>query len=362
MKKRRIIGAIVVLGLLIGLFCAPVRAAKTFFFVAVDDAIPLTLTAPPHQAATGLYVPYTVFDASPNGIVPAYDAEKQTLVLFNRSQRLVFDLGADSVSDENGKSSTALTTYRNGLLYIPIALCASHFGLSYSMLTSADGYSVLRFTTGNAVYDDATFIEKAENLISYRVSQYESEQTTTAAQPNTPTAQQPQPEEPVHTPVSIYAAITDVTVMADAATVLERNGLRAAFFLTEGEITENPELVRRLYAGGHNLGVTVAADETEVSAALARANDALDAAINGKMLMALITQEQAQELSGYRVFIRPDTAPTTEELLQMQDVSVLLVCDSSAVRVITALNQAQLPIKLLRETTALSGQQSEEND
>lgn len=353
MRRNRLICVLLALTLLVGLLCAPVNAASTFFFVAVDDAIPLTLTAPPHQAATGLYVPYTVFDASPGGVVPAYDAEKQTLVLFNRSQRLIFDIGSDTVTDENGDSSTVLTTYRNGLLYIPIALCASHFGMSYSMLTSADGYQVLRFTTGGAVYDDATFIEKAENLISYRVSQSETPGQTEKPPAQGPNTQQPPAEEPVHTPVSVYAAITDAAVMADAATVLEKNGLRAAFFLTEEEITKNGELVRRLYAAGHTLGLTVSAEETDPASALARANTALDATLCGKSLMALVTAAQADGLSGYRVFVRPEQQLTTDALLQMQDASVLLVCDSNAVRVITALNQAQLPVQQLRETTRL---------
>lgn len=42
------------------------------------------------------------------------------------------------------------------------------------MLESQDGYPVLRFTTGSEVYDDSLFIEKAENLIAYRVAQQSS--------------------------------------------------------------------------------------------------------------------------------------------------------------------------------------------
>ena len=352
MIKRRFLCTLTALCLLLTTLCAPVSAASGFFFVAVDDAIPLTLSALPHYAATGLYVPYTVFDAGPGGVVPAYNATDQTLVLFTRSQRLIFDLNSDTVTDESGKSSTALTTYRSGLLYVPLSLCASHFGLSYSMLSSADGYPVLRFTTGSEVYDDALFIEKAENLISYRVSQAETPDNGLQPQPGSADNPQPPEEKPAHEPVSVYLAVTDVSVMADAATVLEKNGLRAAFFLTAGEITENADLVRRLYAAGHALGVTAEADADDISAALTRANDALDRVLNRRALMALVPTNQADGLTGLRIFAAPDTQPTLEQLQGAQRAE-LVVCGADAVRMITSLNQAELPIQLLRETTVL---------
>ena len=351
MKKRRFFCILTALCLLLGLLCVPISAASTFFFVAVDDAIPLTLTAPPHEAATGLYVPYTVFDAAPGGVVPAYNAAEQTLVLFTRTKRLIFKLDSDTLTDENDKSSTVLTTYRNGLLYIPLATSAAHFGLSYSLLTSADGYPVLRFKTGSEVYDDDVFLDRAETLISYRVSQYDQPDATDP-QPGT---DNPEPDEPevTHDPVSVYPAITDVSVMADASTVLERNGLRAAFFLTADEIRQNPDLVRQLYTAGHRIGLTASPDAADVSAALEDANDALYDVLFCKTLMALVTPQQAEHLAGYRVFTIPDTRPTVDEL-QAAEASVLIVCGEDAVRTITLLNQAGVSLQLLRETTQLA--------
>ena len=94
-------------------------------------------------------------------------------MLFTRARRLIFDLAEETVQDEDGNVSTVSVSYRGGVLYVPLGLCASHFGLSTSMLTSAGGYTVLRFTTGSQVYEDSLFIEKAENLIAYRIAQLE---------------------------------------------------------------------------------------------------------------------------------------------------------------------------------------------
>ena len=55
--------------------CTPALAEGDLLFVAVNDSIPLTLTALPYESSSGIYVPYTAFDASPGGVIPAYNAQ-----------------------------------------------------------------------------------------------------------------------------------------------------------------------------------------------------------------------------------------------------------------------------------------------
>ena len=96
------------------------------------------------------------------------------MFLLSRTRQMIFDLAAGTVSDESGSVSTANVLYRGGILYLPLTFCASHFGLKTTMLESAGGYQILRFTDGSEVYDDSLFVEKAENLIAYRVRQSQS--------------------------------------------------------------------------------------------------------------------------------------------------------------------------------------------
>lgn len=165
MKRRRILSLLLIVAMLACL-CVPVSADGELFFVAVNDTIPLTLTVFPTYSGGTLYVPYQVFDSQPCGVTPSYNQTRQTYVLFNRSRQMLFDLAAGTVSDESGSVSTANVLYRSGILYLPLTFCASHFGLKTTMLESAGGYQVLRFTDGSEVYDDSLFIEKAENLIA----------------------------------------------------------------------------------------------------------------------------------------------------------------------------------------------------
>ena len=173
MKLRRWVCFLLCLVLTVCL-CTPALADGELFFVAVNDTIPLTLSVFPTYSGGTLYVPYQVFDSQPCGVTPSYNQTKQTYVLLSRTRQMIFDLAAGTVSDESGSVSTANVLYRGGILYLPLTFCASHFGLKTTMLESAGGYQILRFTDGSEVYDDSLFVEKAENLIAYRVRQSQS--------------------------------------------------------------------------------------------------------------------------------------------------------------------------------------------
>ena len=69
MKKRRVFCALLALVLCVSL-CTPILADGDILFVAVNDSIPLTLSALPYESSSGIYVPYTAFDASPGGVDP----------------------------------------------------------------------------------------------------------------------------------------------------------------------------------------------------------------------------------------------------------------------------------------------------
>ena len=315
--------------------CTPALAEGDLLFVAVNDSIPLTLTALPYESSSGIYVPYTAFDASPGGVIPAYNAQAQTFVLFTRQRRLVFDL-------------------RGGMLYVPLVYCASFFSLKVSLLQSTSGYPILRFTTGSEVYDDSLFVEKAESLIQYRIDQMN---TPEPSQPQTPAQQEPdKPEqpEPEQMPATVYLAFTNAETMADNAALLEKSNLRGTFFLTAAELTADPALARRLYAAGHILGVTVTEDCENVSASLLEANDALCRALNTKTLFALLPAWQQDGITDFSVLTRPQEPVSAEFAVQQTNAPQLLIVSQDAAQTLSTLAAAGANIELLRETTKLS--------
>lgn len=356
MRKRKILCAVLALVLCLSL-CTPIGAEDDILFVAVNDTIPLTLTALPYESSSGIYVPYTAFDASPGGVIPAYNAAAQTFVLFTRQRRLVFDLAEGTVTDQDGNVKTVSTTFRNGILYVPLVYCSSFFGLKVSMLKSEAGYPILRFTTGSEVYDDSLFVEKAESLIQYRI-----DQMNTTESPSTPSSGQqnpaknptdPKPAEPEQPPATVYLAFTNAETMAENAALLEEYQLRGTFFLTSAEITADPSLVRALYAQGHIIGLRVTEDCTDVAASLLAANDALRETLNCKTFFALLPAWQQEGITDFRLLTQPQETISAELAVQQTATAQLLVISENASQTLSTLYAANANIELLRETSPI---------
>ena len=129
MKKRRVFCALLALVLCV-LLCTPILADGDILFVAVNDSIPLTLSALPYESSSGIYVPYTAFDASPGGVIPAYNAQAQTFVLFTVSS-LTFPKEPSLIRTATSKpsrqrSAAACCTYRSSTAHRSSA-SRSHF-------------------------------------------------------------------------------------------------------------------------------------------------------------------------------------------------------------------------------------------
>ncbi len=333
MNRRRWIVLLLVLALAAVWLALPAGAVD-LAFVAVNDTIPLTLSGSslPFYSSGVLYVPYTIFSQLSLGFYPSYVPEGGTLTMFSRNQRLVYNLVSGTVTDEDDTVSYLSAVTRGGVVFLPAAFTANHFGVQCSTLLSADGYRVIRFTTGSQVYDDSLFIEKAENLISYRVEQFVESQEPAA--PDTPAetvtpSQEPDPPEEEQTPPEIYLAVVDASTMEDALAQLEAAQVPAAFFLTAAEIAENGELVRRIEAAGHTVGLTVESGE-DVEAGLSAANEALDRVLGRKTLVALVSESDAAAVEGrYCLFARPSVRLTASEAAEAFGETCLYICDGS---------------------------------
>lgn len=159
------------------------------------------------------------------------------------------------------------------------------------MLESAGGYQILRFTDGSEVYDDSLFVEKAENLIAYRIRQNQSGSQSPERptdRPNSGSQGTQEPPAAEKKPATVYLAFTGSETMRASMAALETYKLHGTFFLTEAEILADPSLVFELLAAGHSIGITAGEDDADLSGALTRANDALCALTCQKTLLALL--------------------------------------------------------------------------
>lgn len=320
-------------------------AAGSLCFVAVNDAIPLTLPASdaPYYSGGTLYLPYTAFNANPGGIIVSNNVDQNTFVLFTRTSRLVYDLTAGTVTDESGAESPVTVTYRGGMLYIP-ASAAEHFGLSVSILTAKNGETIIRFTNGSQVYDDSLFVEKAANLIDYLNQQEEAPSQDAPDEPSWSGGETANPPETK--PAEVYLAFAGDAVSQETLDLLTDYQYQAAFFLTADQLREDRDLIRAIYAKGHT--VALAADSIS---ALDEANEALDDALFLKTILALVPSGTAADDGAWRL-IQDTGLPAQAQWLAAETPS-LLVCRSDAAALLEQLRTAQASVLQILETTVL---------
>ena len=348
MKKR--IALLLALVLAFALL-SPLAQAADLYFVAVNDTVPLTLSgdSAPFYSGGELYASRAVFSVSGLGITPSYNETGKTLTLFARSSRIVFYLDENRTVDETGAELSLSVIRKNGVIYVPVAACAEHFGRSVSYLTSSDGYRVLRFTSGSQVYDDSLFMEKAANLIAYRASQYQNEQSSGASDPPGGQEQTGQ-NDPQHDPATVYIAVTGAETMERTLSLLSARGIPAVFFFTEDEIKANAELVLSVRAAGYPIGLTASAGEADLQASLDRANEALDDLLCYKTLFALLTRAQIAEVSGYFALSR-SYASAASNAAKMDGGKALVLLSGDAYNSLNTLRDAKVRFRRLRETT-----------
>lgn len=325
MKKR--LFSVVLAAVITYLCVMPVFGDSSICFVGINDSVPMYLSSEeaPYYKGNLLYVPYTVFQASPGGIAVSCNIDKGSLVLFTRAKRLVYDLNAGTITDELQKVSNVSVVFRNGILFIPVAKAATHFGLTATMLTSASGSAVLRFTDGGQTLDNTTFIRKAETLISMILDMEEADSTSNQEQQGTDTEKDTETDIG---PATVYLAFAGEAVSYQTVETLQSMQVTAGFFLTLEQIEQNPDLVREIYAKGHHIGLTVS-ESDDYATALQIANQALDRVLFLKSVTALLPAGITID-DGYVVYQDPETAVRIEDILRNSEKPQLFICHTDA--------------------------------
>ena len=343
------------------------KASGSIWFIAVNDSVPMNFTrdTEPFLDSGTLYFPYTVFQAKPFGIACSYNEDqKESLTLFTRVKRLTFDLKKELTTDKDGNVTATNVIFRNGILYLP-ATCLDYFGVETVMLENSDGYIVLRFTNGSQSYDDDVLLAKAERLIKDRADRFDS--GTLTPDPEIPDVQKPDIDKPHRPGVEpegyAYVAFCDEAFSELSLKLLESEHLRGAFFLTAEQIREDPALVRMLYASGNTIGLTVDEGVVDVQTALDEANAVLDETIFRKTLLALLPQEAADHVIGYRVMIdRGQTVPEDEDLnsetpeeydTDEPQTTFLVIREDNIFNTLSVLQQDNIRILQIRESSSV---------
>ena len=139
-KKRRILSWLMAVALFTALSLPMPVSAANLYFTAINNSVAfLTSDTMPLWYNGTIYVPYTVFDASLNGIGvslglnASYNRGSNLLTLFNLQQMLVFDLNNGTCRDEiTGVVYSARAIMSNGKPYLALNTVCTFFDLEYS--------------------------------------------------------------------------------------------------------------------------------------------------------------------------------------------------------------------------------------
>jgi hypothetical protein len=204
-----------------------------------------------------LYVAATVFRES--GVGYSYNVVTQTLVLYNSSRSLVFDVATGSATDGQGDTYDHVCVTRSGVTFVAVSPVATYFDRVYTNTPVNHGY-LIRVNSASAALGDQLFIDAANYQL---VSKYQAYIKSTAPPtPDKPVSQVPptiqadDEEEPMEGK-NLYLCflITDPEKGFDFADALEVRGAHAAFYFTRESLEQSGDLLRRLASSGNAVGL-----------------------------------------------------------------------------------------------------------
>ena len=254
---KRTAALLLCLLMLVQLTARPTQASETVYFTAVNEnVLDLNSATMPFWSNGFLYVAGSIFSSKELGVYYSPNLAKQTVVLYTSSSELIFDLSTNTVKDGKGKSYSQPAIVRNGVAFVPIAMVADFFELTYTNTKVNHGYLV-RVKSASAVMNDRIFIDAAGSQIEARYAQYKKSQSSTDV-----------PSDSGQGEVSgkrVYLCFlaSDAQQVSALLDALDSFRAQATFYVTAEFLNQNPDLLRRMAATGQGIGLAVQATQRQ---------------------------------------------------------------------------------------------------
>lgn len=248
------------------------HATSTAYFIAVNDTIlPLHSGNIPIWVDGYICLPYTVFDenttGSSLGTSSSYQKSAQLVTVYTEKDTLIFDLEAGYTI--NGATQSLLPfrgEVENGIPYLPMTIICNFFGITFSY-HSTDYGSMVRLEKGNTNLNHARFLLENDLLMENMLEEFSRE-------PVVVLPEEPEEEEVLleDTPLCLAFELGQV----DMVDTLENWKITGLFLVTETQLREEGNMIRKILAMGHQLGfLLTATGGEEALAEVARCNELL---------------------------------------------------------------------------------------
>lgn len=278
--RKRWLRRLIPIVLAVLMLCALVFPASgaTVYFMAVNDKLhEMTAENMPLVVSSVLYVPYTMFSSRITdvnlGVRAQYNASRGILTVTDGEKTVTFDTRRSTAYDENGTTVAAQALVRNSMAFLPVHWLCSYFPIVRYTLSHTPHGILVRVVNDAVKLTDIQFVDAAtdmlyENLLRYQSSIAEPEPSpsptaTTTPEPTPTTSPTPPPTTTPAPAPKVWLAFRGGSNTAGAAEALERAGLQGLFLFTSGELIVQDDLIRRLIARGHQVGLALTGSDPE---------------------------------------------------------------------------------------------------
>lgn len=239
-----------------GLILSASGSSQAYMMSVNDKVVPMTAENMPLISGSQLYIPYIMLSSQVTevslGVRAHYNSGRGTLTVTDGRQVITFDLRKNTAHDAWGTALDARALVRNSMAYLPIDWLCSYFDrLEYSLTYTPYGILV-RLVNEAVILSDAEFIDAADNQLRQNLQSYQNSLITPTP---TATAPTPTPSVSVEPSARVYLALQWGSQASEAADLLEKYGQRALFLLDYRQLMRQDDLVRRLVAEGHQVGL-----------------------------------------------------------------------------------------------------------
>lgn len=253
--KSRILSAALVLALALAIVLPAARATEDVLFSGLNNKLfPLKKETMPRYFSGVIYMPYTFFSSDDLGIYFASNSTEDTVLLYSSTKRLIFNVKTGAVTDHEGSELSPSAKAADGIVYVPLWLVCAFFGLDYSVIT-AEPADIIRVKSGSNVLNDRTFASFYKPTMQSYYNEYTgvSQPAPSTSPSPPPTSAQPETYQGVTLFLGFFGLAPGHT--ESVLSQLSSARYRACFFATAEDARQNGDLLRRIAAGGHTIGV-----------------------------------------------------------------------------------------------------------
>ena len=245
-RTRRALSLMLSLLFVLGLVPARTKAALSgVYFTAVNEQmLDLSYDTMPFWSGNTLYISSRFFEQGDLDVRYVRNTSLDLAVLYTAKTDLRFDLKTGKATDKSGRTYNTPAIEKSGVVFFPMNLVCSYFGLTGSYLETAT-VPLIRLTNINAALSDKDFVDAASAMMAERYAEYEKWWKTSgyASSENRPPVQAMAGQK-------VFLLLESLSAEETLAALDMLGDHQATFLLPPDQIT-NGDLVRALVCRGH---------------------------------------------------------------------------------------------------------------